>query len=325
MELIVVGMHRSGTSLLTGCLYRMGAYFGDYQLSNGSNIENPEGFWERKDVRQLNDRLLDAGGCDWDRVSEFRPELISQEAISKFEQKAAVIVEEIGQFPVSVVNEPRFCILLPFWEKLFRNPVFVHICRHPFEVAQSLNKRNGIPIMHGIALWEFYNRNAFYNTRGHRRFLIGHHELLFSPIKELSSLLGELRSLGVEGMADPCEALLNDFVDLDLYRNRYSGSRGNRWLNDSQQQLWESMKEKTILMHQDEVIIPNYLQDSLGIFERLSNTEMRFKASEQANQDLKQRLSNTEMRFKATEQVNQDLKQCLQDKLKLALYVELTE
>ena len=47
MELIVVGMHRSGTSLLTGCLYRMGAYFGDLQLSNGSNIENPEGFWER--------------------------------------------------------------------------------------------------------------------------------------------------------------------------------------------------------------------------------------------------------------------------------------
>ncbi len=338
MELIVVGMHRSGTSLLTGCLYRMGAYFGDLQLSNGSNIENPEGFWERKDVRQLNDQLLDAGGCDWDRVSEFRPELISQEAISKFEQNAATIAEEIGQFPVSVLKEPRFCILLPFWEKLFRDPVIVHICRHPCEVAQSLNKSNGIPIMHGIALWEFYNRNAFYNTRGHRRFLIGHQELLFSPIEELSNLLGELRSLGVEGMEDPCEALVEDFFDLDLYRNRNSASTGNRWLNESQQQLWESMKEKTIFMHQEEVITPNYLQDSLGTFERnrnldridqklddikkklnlseqanrdleqqLSNTEMKLKASEQVNQDLEQRLSNTEMKFKASEQESQKL------------------
>lgn len=44
-------------------------------------------------------------------------------------------------------------------------------------------------------------------------------------------------------------------------------------MNDSQQQLWESMKEKTIFMHQDEVIIPNHLQDSLGIFERNRNLD----------------------------------------------------
>ena len=58
MQLIVLGMHRSGTSVLARLLNLMGVYFGPEGISTGANQENPKGFWERKDVRQLNDGVL---------------------------------------------------------------------------------------------------------------------------------------------------------------------------------------------------------------------------------------------------------------------------
>ena len=55
MQLIVLGMHRSGTSVLARLLNLMGAYFGPEGSSTGANEENHKGFWERRDVRNLND------------------------------------------------------------------------------------------------------------------------------------------------------------------------------------------------------------------------------------------------------------------------------
>jgi len=69
MQLVVLGMHRSGTSALTRLLNMMGAYFGSDDISTGSNTENPKGFWERRDIRQINEYIFDKLDCDWDRVT----------------------------------------------------------------------------------------------------------------------------------------------------------------------------------------------------------------------------------------------------------------
>ena len=69
MQFVVLGMHRSGTSMMTRLLNLSGAYFGKDKESTGANLENPKGFWERRDVRNLNDYILHSLGCDWDRVS----------------------------------------------------------------------------------------------------------------------------------------------------------------------------------------------------------------------------------------------------------------
>ena len=71
MQLIVLGMHRSGTSVLARLLNMMGAYFGSEGISTGANEENPKGFWERRDVRDINDFVLHSVDCDWDRVADF--------------------------------------------------------------------------------------------------------------------------------------------------------------------------------------------------------------------------------------------------------------
>ena len=74
MQIFVLGMHRSGTSVITRLINLMGAYIGPKELSTGANPENPKGFWERRDVRDENDAVLWSSGADWWRVADFRHE-----------------------------------------------------------------------------------------------------------------------------------------------------------------------------------------------------------------------------------------------------------
>jgi len=64
MQLIILGMHRSGTSMQTRLLNLAGAYFGPEGSSTGANDENPKGFWERVEARRLNDAVLFSTGHD---------------------------------------------------------------------------------------------------------------------------------------------------------------------------------------------------------------------------------------------------------------------
>ena len=71
MQLVVLGMHRSGTSGVTRLLNLSGAYFGPPDSSTEANDENPKGFWERRDVRNVCDGLLQGAGFDWYRLDGF--------------------------------------------------------------------------------------------------------------------------------------------------------------------------------------------------------------------------------------------------------------
>ena len=58
MQIILLGMHRSGTSAVAGLIHQMGAYVGDETICMPPNEGNPKGYWERMDVYRLNDRFL---------------------------------------------------------------------------------------------------------------------------------------------------------------------------------------------------------------------------------------------------------------------------
>src|SRR6185312_14798397 len=70
--LVVLGMHRSGTSALTEALVRGGAYFGDPELSIGGRTGNSLGLAERRDVVTLSEQTLRKMGCSWHDVYAFR-------------------------------------------------------------------------------------------------------------------------------------------------------------------------------------------------------------------------------------------------------------
>lgn len=220
MQLMVLGMHRSGTSVLARILNLMGAYFGPEGASTGANRENPKGFWERRDVRDLNDMVLRSTGCDWNRIVDFDVAAVPPTAREEFNKHAGHLVLAMDANRPWFLKEPRICLLFPLWRTLLEVPVCIHIFRHPVEVAASLRTRNGIPIAAGLALWERYVVDALSASNGLPQLVVSHRELIEDPRGVTTRLVVQLREIGVTDLREPTARELDAFVRLELYRER---------------------------------------------------------------------------------------------------------
>lgn len=245
MQLIVLGMHRSGTSVLARVLNLMGAYFAPEGMSTGANRENPKGFWERRDVRELNDYVLHGAGCDWNRVAEFDVDAVPGEIAAGFHARASRLVLEMDAHRPWFIKEPRLCLLLPLWLRLFELPVAVHIVRHPLEVAASLRTRNAIPLPAGLALWEKYVGSALSAAAGLPSVQVSHRRLMTEPMPEIARLHAALCDLGVPGLRMPTEREIAAFIRPELYREREAQGDLVEHADASQVRLFKEMERGT--------------------------------------------------------------------------------
>lgn len=220
MQLIVLGMHRSGTSVVSRLLNLMGAYFGPEGVATNANPENPKGFWERRDVRALNDSILHSIGCDWNRLSTFDLERVPHAVLEHFHAGAARIVLDMDGHRPWFLKEPRLMLLLPLWRKHLEVPVCVHVRRQPIETAASLLQRNQIPIPVGLAMWEFHKRLVLAASDGLPQVQVAHRELMTDPRAAVDRLLRDLQAAGVAGLREPTAREVETFVDGSLYRER---------------------------------------------------------------------------------------------------------
>jgi len=222
MQLIVLGMHRSGTSVLARLLNLMGAYFGPEGISTGGNQENPKGFWERRDVRLLNDTVLHAVGCDWNRISALDVGALPEIVTAEFRERASKLILEMDAHRPWFMKEPRLCLLLPLWRQVLEAPVCIHIYRNPVEVASSLLTRNQMPMLAGLALWEKYVSSARMASAGLPSLSVSHHRLMTDPMPEVERIFSKLAEHGVSGLRMPSAREVAAFIDPKLYRERSS-------------------------------------------------------------------------------------------------------
>jgi len=241
VQLTVLGMHRSGTSVLARMLNLMGAYFGPEGISTGANDENPHGFWERRDVRALNDAALHEAGADWNRVSGFRVEDIPAQARARFHEQASKLLLELDAHRPWVLKEPRLCLLFPLWRPLLECPVVLHILRSPVEVASSLQTRNAIPVAAGLELWERYVRSAVTAAEGLPGVVVSHHDLATQPMAAVERLYRQLVELDVRGLRMPAEREVAAFVAPELYRHRETRDDLRPYLQSRQMKLFEQL------------------------------------------------------------------------------------
>ncbi|QYK42546.1 MAG: sulfotransferase [Paracoccaceae bacterium] len=139
--IFVLGVHRSGTSVLTAALQALGCTLGEFEDVRAE--ENPEGFFEHPGVRDLNDRMLAALGSSWDDWSLHAGEVARRlSELDPFRQDAATLLRFAleGDGPAAV-KDPRICALWPFWRRAAADAGFrpraVMILRHPDEVVAS--------------------------------------------------------------------------------------------------------------------------------------------------------------------------------------------
>ena len=180
--IVVLGMHRSGTSAITRILNLLGMYLSDGLMSPAQE-NNETGFWEHKEIVALNDEILSVLDSCWDDVSLIPAEKWRVEGIAHLKTRAIEILErDFGKCDFWGVKDPRLCRLMPFWHTVFDHvgvdARYVIVARHPLEVAASLSARDCFPIPKSCLLWLHHMLASEMETRGCARAFVTYDQLL---------------------------------------------------------------------------------------------------------------------------------------------------
>ncbi len=217
--LVVLGMHRSGTSALTGILHLLGANLGKEMVESEPGI-NLKGYWENKDANQFDDRLLKFLGSDWYDVFDLPEEWSANSKNSSFaDELRTLLVKNFAGPGLWAVKDPRLCRLFPLWKSVAEQQNVELKCllvlRHPCEVAQSLKKRNGFEEPHSLLLWLSYVLDSEYFSRTVPRAIITYESLLTGWHDVFESLEQKL-NLGICLTNTDTNDEINSFLDSRL-------------------------------------------------------------------------------------------------------------
>jgi hypothetical protein len=209
---LILGMPRSGTSMVTGLFSNSGFFLGDNLLP--PSISNPKGYFEDRDINDINNYIVHRQ-LKWEHFDTFRkmvcpkahrdkrlfpsaaPKHIKEVIIeSAIKEK---IIEKLRNQPF-LFKDPRFCLTLPYWKPLLPEHVkFVIVFRDPFRTAESyiLNGHN----IYGLKIpiyWPFYSYHVNYSRiiswfKNSDNAIFIHYEQIF--VKNRIDTLG--RFLGV--------------------------------------------------------------------------------------------------------------------------------
>jgi GT2 family glycosyltransferase/predicted nucleic acid-binding Zn-ribbon protein len=222
--LIVLGMHRSGTSAFTGILDLLGVNLGTKMLE--TQRDNPKGFFENKYVVLANDCILESLNSSWDDPLPLPPHWPERFDGSQLLTDARSFLRtDIANDQLSGLKDPRLCRLLPFWLPLFAEenitPHFALVIRNPLEIADSLYRRNGFPIEKSLVLWMQYMLEAERHSRHLPRGFIKFESVLTQPQKSIEKVF---RNTGLEqpDFSNVRSEELNEFLDQNMRHHTIS-------------------------------------------------------------------------------------------------------
>ena len=151
---LILGMHRSGTSCLAGCLEAAGLHLG---AVNTAAPFNKKGNREPEHIRELHDALLEQNGASWN-VPPAGPLDWPANLLEALKQRTADLATE----NCWGIKDPRSAFCLKGWKSLFE-PRYVVSYRHPSAVVSSLVRRSiswkrPMERADAYALWAAYNQ-----------------------------------------------------------------------------------------------------------------------------------------------------------------------
>lgn len=147
----VLGMHRSGTSCLTGIMQNFGVELGDVFTEN---LYNKRGNRENGRIVALNDAVLATNSGAWNN-----PVVVTKWSTQQKAERDQIIRElQAKASPHWGFKDPRTLFTLPFWMETIETPLFIGTFRHPHQVARSLHNRDRTPFEFGWNLWYLYNK-----------------------------------------------------------------------------------------------------------------------------------------------------------------------
>jgi GT2 family glycosyltransferase/predicted nucleic acid-binding Zn-ribbon protein len=198
---IIVGMHRSGTSFLARSLNLAGVYLGGLESLISHEWEylfdNLRGHWENKTILNLAEKTLKNNQGSWDDIPA------NIEIDENLGQEIRNYLNELSNEPSLAYGfkDPRIILCFESWKKyLPENFVIVGIFRDPLKVAESLKKRNGFDYKKSINLWKSYNIQLLQLLEKYGGFLINFDhpkEKIFSELKIIFNALNLLEPTNI--------------------------------------------------------------------------------------------------------------------------------
>lgn len=215
--IVVLGMHRSGTSVITRGLQVMGVELGN-NLMPPALGDNDKGYWEDLDIYSLNLEMLEFLKTDWYYLTPIQNSDVNSLAARGYVQRAVELLnKKTASCEIFGFKDPRTAKLLPFWVEVFRQGQFdvsyVISLRHPLSVCQSLTKRNGFETERGAFLWLEHVLGSLTGTVGENRILVDYDKFMETPGTELARVANrlQLQILPVE-----LEKFETEFLDNEL-------------------------------------------------------------------------------------------------------------
>jgi hypothetical protein len=191
---LVLGMHRSGTSLCSQILSLLGV---DMTEEIGIGAGNEAGHWERLPIVEFHDRILgmfNRGYYGPLHDLPLPPGWWAQPQITEIRREiAAYVKERLGDAPFGF-KDPRTLRLLPLWHHILDDvklaPKLVLCLRNPAQVARSLNARDGLDLRAGEYRWLVYMTDFFRHV-GDVEFCTIEYEQWFSDPRANADKLAE--------------------------------------------------------------------------------------------------------------------------------------
>ena len=221
--IIVLGMHRSGTSAITRGLNALGVELGNHLVPPQS--ANEAGFWEDIDLNTFDNELLDFLGYDWHTLTPIQPTDLARPDLEDYKLRATKLLRKrLRSFPVFGMKDPRVTILLPFWKTIFDKVgaeiSYVIAVRHPMSVARSLNKQFNFEPEKSYYLWLEHMVSCLLYSSNNPRVVVDFDRLMEHPEKQLCRIAEALDLPFTEGISVVTE-YTTEFLRDDLRHTQF--------------------------------------------------------------------------------------------------------
>jgi hypothetical protein len=221
--LLILGMHRSGTSAYANTFALLGAALPRNVLS--ARKGNEMGHFESERLLVEHDKMLDEIGSHWYDWSALSEDFFKSGLARMFAARFAEIVrEEYGDAALIVVKDPRICRFVPIWREvatlLDADIKIITPFRNPMEVASSLRKRDNLSINESLLVWTRHVLEAEFCTRDLPRAFVAYEALLGdwrSVVDQCSKEIG----LNLPRRSPKAERKVDLYLDRGLRRNMF--------------------------------------------------------------------------------------------------------
>jgi hypothetical protein len=222
MVICTLGMHRSGTSVVSRILNLLGVHLGAHESLSGTGADNPKGYWEHHPLALLNDEILARFGGQWDEPPALPPSWPRDPRLADVRDRARqLLTDDFGAEPVWGWKVPRTCLTMPFWQDLIGPISYVVCVRNPCAVVASLSLRDGMSAEKAERLWLTHVQSSLAHTSGRRRMFVFYEDIIedWAPdLRRMAAFIGR-----PERAEDPrVRALVGEFLEKELCHHRMS-------------------------------------------------------------------------------------------------------